>query len=182
MVTESTKEHGPSNFRCNITCAVVHLTWALSTQRIPLERGRDIAFQYGVANLLSPLFDFIPNSNSLGALPSAIQAGSGKFSLRITRGLHLIYCRCNGELLAIFSSLCTNYARICASPLESRAGARLIYSLDIAAPGTCLSPSTGSRLPRLSGPRRFRRVPYTSPITAAQTDEIRDGSWFYRDS
>ncbi|KAF8498549.1 hypothetical protein F5888DRAFT_1689966 [Russula emetica] len=44
---------------------------------IPLERGRDIALQYGVANLLSPLFDFIPNSSSLNALPTAMQAGSG---------------------------------------------------------------------------------------------------------
>ncbi|KAI0270965.1 transcription factor [Russula aff. rugulosa BPL654] len=44
---------------------------------IPLERGRDIALQYGVANLLSPLFDFIPNSGSLNALPTAMQAGSG---------------------------------------------------------------------------------------------------------
>ncbi|KAK7687880.1 hypothetical protein QCA50_009099 [Cerrena zonata] len=33
---------------------------------IPLERGRDIAIQYGVAPLLGPLFDFIPNPNSLG--------------------------------------------------------------------------------------------------------------------
>lgn len=44
---------------------------------IPLERGRDIALQYGVANLLAPLFDFIPNSGSLNALPTAMQAGSG---------------------------------------------------------------------------------------------------------
>ncbi|KAF8906297.1 apses-domain-containing protein [Gymnopilus junonius] len=36
---------------------------------IPLERGRDIALQYGVAPLLSPLFDFTPSTNSLGALP-----------------------------------------------------------------------------------------------------------------
>ncbi|KAH9941502.1 apses-domain-containing protein [Amylocystis lapponica] len=35
---------------------------------IPLERGRDIAIQYGVAPLLSPLFDFVPNANSIGAL------------------------------------------------------------------------------------------------------------------
>ncbi|TFK65589.1 transcription factor [Pluteus cervinus] len=36
---------------------------------IPLERGRDIAFQYGVAPLLAPLFDFTP-SNSLGTMSS----------------------------------------------------------------------------------------------------------------
>ncbi|KAH9965026.1 hypothetical protein BGW80DRAFT_1346019 [Lactifluus volemus] len=47
---------------------------------IPLERGRDIALQYGVANILSPLFDFIPNSSSLSALPTPMQAGSGKLA------------------------------------------------------------------------------------------------------
>ncbi|KAF7794230.1 hypothetical protein EIP86_005362 [Pleurotus ostreatoroseus] len=36
---------------------------------IPLERGRDIAIQYGVAPLLAPLFDFVPNTNAIGALP-----------------------------------------------------------------------------------------------------------------
>jgi len=44
-------------------------------KRIPLERGRDIAFQYGVASLLSPLFDFQPSTNSLGALPAAAPIG-----------------------------------------------------------------------------------------------------------
>ncbi|PPQ98248.1 hypothetical protein CVT26_003419 [Gymnopilus dilepis] len=38
---------------------------------IPLERGRDIALQYGVAPLLAPLFDFTPSTNSLGAMPVA---------------------------------------------------------------------------------------------------------------
>ncbi|KAF9482551.1 transcription factor [Pholiota conissans] len=42
---------------------------------IPLERGRDIATQYGVAPLLSPLFDFTPSTNSLGALPVGTPAG-----------------------------------------------------------------------------------------------------------
>ncbi|KAJ7577062.1 transcription factor [Mycena floridula] len=36
---------------------------------IPLERGRDIALQYGVAPLLAPLFDFTPSTSSLAALP-----------------------------------------------------------------------------------------------------------------
>jgi hypothetical protein len=49
--------------------------------RIPLERGRDIALQYGVASLLGPLFDFIPSSSSLSALPAAMQAGSGKLAI-----------------------------------------------------------------------------------------------------
>ncbi|KAH7890817.1 apses-domain-containing protein [Phlebopus sp. FC_14] len=37
---------------------------------IPLERGRNIAAQYGVAPLLAPLFDFTPSTNSLGSLPA----------------------------------------------------------------------------------------------------------------
>ncbi|KAJ3763785.1 transcription factor [Lentinula raphanica] len=36
---------------------------------IPLDRGRDIASQYGVLPLLAPLFDFTPSTNSLSALP-----------------------------------------------------------------------------------------------------------------
>ncbi|CAL1715041.1 unnamed protein product [Somion occarium] len=48
---------------------------------IPLERGRDIATQYGVAPLLAPLFDFVPVANSLGpsmsqGLPNAPSAAS----------------------------------------------------------------------------------------------------------
>ncbi|KAL1747840.1 hypothetical protein HDZ31DRAFT_31026 [Schizophyllum fasciatum] len=36
---------------------------------IPLDRGRSIAAQYGVAPLLAPLFDFTPSTNSLAPLP-----------------------------------------------------------------------------------------------------------------
>ncbi|KAF8653544.1 hypothetical protein AX16_003907 [Volvariella volvacea WC 439] len=43
---------------------------------IPLERGRDIAYQYGVAPLLAPLFDFQPTTNSLGSLPSTTTAAA----------------------------------------------------------------------------------------------------------
>ncbi|KAF8548942.1 apses-domain-containing protein [Imleria badia] len=43
---------------------------------IPLDRGRDIAAQYGVAPLLAPLFDFTPSSTSLTALPAANTAPS----------------------------------------------------------------------------------------------------------
>ncbi|KAI0794056.1 apses-domain-containing protein [Fomes fomentarius] len=39
---------------------------------IPLERGRDIALQYGVAPLLAPLFDFVPNANPMGGLPASL--------------------------------------------------------------------------------------------------------------
>ncbi|OJT02894.1 Start control protein cdc10 [Trametes pubescens] len=39
---------------------------------IPLERGRDIALQYGVAPLLAPLFDFVPNANPMGTLPASL--------------------------------------------------------------------------------------------------------------
>ncbi|XP_006461892.1 hypothetical protein AGABI2DRAFT_71368 [Agaricus bisporus var. bisporus H97] len=43
---------------------------------IPLERGRDIALQYGVAPLLSPLFDFQPSTNSLASLPVTTPTGT----------------------------------------------------------------------------------------------------------
>ncbi|KAH7926027.1 apses-domain-containing protein [Leucogyrophana mollusca] len=43
---------------------------------IPLDRGRDIASLYGVAPLLAPLFDFTPNTNSLGSLPTGHSASS----------------------------------------------------------------------------------------------------------
>ncbi|KAH9913856.1 transcription factor [Fomitopsis serialis] len=47
---------------------------------IPLERGRDIAVQYGVAPLLAPLFDFVPNANALGGLPAGLpNITSGNF-------------------------------------------------------------------------------------------------------
>ncbi|PVF92812.1 apses-domain-containing protein [Serendipita vermifera] len=36
---------------------------------IPLERGRDVAAQYGVAALLAPLFDHVPNPAMMGAMP-----------------------------------------------------------------------------------------------------------------
>ncbi|EPQ56335.1 apses-domain-containing protein, partial [Gloeophyllum trabeum ATCC 11539] len=40
---------------------------------IPLERGRDIARQYGVAPLLAPLFDFTPMVNNQNGLPNPLQ-------------------------------------------------------------------------------------------------------------
>ncbi|KAF8141533.1 apses-domain-containing protein [Boletus edulis] len=43
---------------------------------IPLDRGRDVAAQYGVAPLLAPLFDFTPSSTSLTSLPTANTAPS----------------------------------------------------------------------------------------------------------
>ncbi|KAJ6591537.1 transcription factor [Mycena vulgaris] len=43
---------------------------------IPLERGRDIALQYGVGQLLAPLFDFIPSTSSLGPLPLSAPIGT----------------------------------------------------------------------------------------------------------
>ncbi|EJF64115.1 apses-domain-containing protein [Dichomitus squalens LYAD-421 SS1] len=44
---------------------------------IPLERGRDIALQYGVAPLLAPLFDFVPNTNPMGSLPPSLASVPG---------------------------------------------------------------------------------------------------------
>jgi regulatory protein SWI6 len=37
--------------------------------RIPLERGRELAVQYGVAPLLAPLFDFIPTAQATQLIP-----------------------------------------------------------------------------------------------------------------
>src|ERR1700722_7522540 len=60
----------------------IHLTslhcssYLRDIHRIPLERGRDIALQYGVAPLLAPLFEFTPSTNSLGALPGINSGGT----------------------------------------------------------------------------------------------------------
>ncbi len=45
-------------------------------RRIPLERGRELALQYGVASLLASLFDFTPSTNALGALAVGASAGT----------------------------------------------------------------------------------------------------------
>ncbi|KAG6860881.1 hypothetical protein C0995_006436 [Termitomyces sp. Mi166 len=50
-------------------------TW-LTRTRIPLEKGREIAEQYGVAPLLSPLFDFTPSTSSLSTLPVGTSGGT----------------------------------------------------------------------------------------------------------
>lgn len=55
---------------------------SLASFRIPLERGRDIAIQYGVAPLLAPLFDFVPNTNAIGALPPGMPNITGTNSPR----------------------------------------------------------------------------------------------------
>lgn len=57
------------------------------TFRIPLERGRDIATQYGVAPLLAPLFDFVPNTNAIGALPPGMPSMAGKSSTLLLSAL-----------------------------------------------------------------------------------------------
>ncbi|KAG6813885.1 hypothetical protein H0H92_006292 [Tricholoma furcatifolium] len=44
--------------------------------RIPLDKGRDIAAQFGVLPLLSPLFDFTPSTSSLSALPVGTPGGT----------------------------------------------------------------------------------------------------------
>jgi hypothetical protein len=53
-----------------------HFAASSCLARIPLERGRDIALQYGVGPLLAPLFDFIPSTSSLGPLPLAASVGT----------------------------------------------------------------------------------------------------------
>jgi len=52
-----------------ISLLYTHLIMIHLDSRIPLDKGREIALQYGVAPLLSPLFDFTPSTNSLAALP-----------------------------------------------------------------------------------------------------------------
>ena len=55
----------------------------LTTSRIPLERGRDIAAQYGVSALLAPLFDFVPNSTgSMSSLPPGLTGGKSRSLFR----------------------------------------------------------------------------------------------------
>lgn len=39
-------------------------------RRIPLQRGRDVAAQYGVAHLLTPLFDYMPTASTLTSFPT----------------------------------------------------------------------------------------------------------------
>lgn len=48
--------------------------------RIPLERGREIAAAFGVAPLLSPLFDFTPSTNALASMPAQHLSGTGATS------------------------------------------------------------------------------------------------------
>jgi regulatory protein SWI6 len=38
--------------------------------RIPLDRGRDVAAQFGVAHLLTPLFDYMPTASNLPSFPT----------------------------------------------------------------------------------------------------------------
>jgi regulatory protein SWI6 len=47
-------------------------------RRIPLERGREVAAQYGVAPLLAPLFDFVPHANMMGNLSSTLVGGHSR--------------------------------------------------------------------------------------------------------
>ena len=58
----------------------------MSWLRIPLERGRDIALQYGVAPLLAPLFDFVPNANPMGGLPASLASVPGMSMHPVTSG------------------------------------------------------------------------------------------------
>lgn len=71
----------------------------MCTFRIPLERGRDIATQYGVAPLLAPLFDFVPNTNAIGALPPGMPSMSGKLLLPSVSGLSQSFSQLPATLL-----------------------------------------------------------------------------------
>ena len=52
--------------------APLSVKWTLSDEclRIPLERGQELAQRYGVAPLLSPLFDFVPTTSAGNVMPS----------------------------------------------------------------------------------------------------------------
>jgi hypothetical protein len=163
---ESTKEHGPSNFQCNIACAVAHLTWALPKGYHSREDGISL---FNTASLISSRRYLIlsqTQAHSMRFQPQCRQVVVSPLSSFPRLASH-ICCRCSRELFTLFSSLCADYARICSPSLEPGACTRSFYSLNIPAPGTYLSSTTGGRLPWLSSPRCSRRVPYTSPDTAA---------------
>ena len=56
----------------NLVCTAVRQTKPLPYRclRIPLERGQELAQRYGVAPLLSPLFDFVPTTSTGNTMPS----------------------------------------------------------------------------------------------------------------
>ena len=56
----------------NLVCAYFLQVKSLphKCHRIPLERGQELAQRYGVAPLLSPLFDFVPTTSTGNTLPS----------------------------------------------------------------------------------------------------------------
>ena len=56
----------------DLVCTSVHQMKLLPDKchRIPLERGQELAQRYGVAPLLSPLFDFVPTTSTGNAMPS----------------------------------------------------------------------------------------------------------------
>jgi regulatory protein SWI6 len=78
----NTKEHG-EYLMLHLLCTAGS-TWS----RIPLERGRDIAVQFGVAALLAPLFDFVPNTNAIGALPPGLPPMAGMYYLEPKNATH----------------------------------------------------------------------------------------------
>ena len=58
----------------NFICTLIKLNERLYfiICRIPLERGRELASQYGIGPLLSPLFEFIPNQQAMQSLPNSL--------------------------------------------------------------------------------------------------------------
>jgi hypothetical protein len=152
-----------------------YLTW---TQRIPLERGRDIALQYGVASILAPLFDFMPSSSSLSSLPNAIQAGSGKPDDCFSDLLPYVL-RCTRELFAFYSSLCAYYAWVCLASFKPRTCTRPLHPFNITTSGACISSPAWNRLSRLSGACCSGCFSHTSPSPTTQKDAIRHGFGFF---
>ncbi|EGN96775.1 hypothetical protein SERLA73DRAFT_58257 [Serpula lacrymans var. lacrymans S7.3] len=123
---------------------------------IPLERGRDIAVQYGVAPLLGPLFDFTPSSNSLGSLP----AGNTTASPRPL------------SASSSFSSLGTssNYVHSGLAPPPIMPGSALRLLNQGRAQGL-FTPSTSSLAPQRSAIHTFDRSRHSSVASRTNGDD-----------
>jgi regulatory protein SWI6 len=67
MKMGNTKAHGGYK-----RLKVMYMHW-LTLSRIPLQRGQELAAQYGVSDYLSPIFDFIPAGATATALPISRQ-------------------------------------------------------------------------------------------------------------
>ncbi len=68
MATESIKEHGPLNFRCNVACAVAHLTWTLSPCKGYRSREDEISLFNMVSLISFPHYSISSQARARSAL------------------------------------------------------------------------------------------------------------------